>query len=392
MGAAPLHTSPLWLTLSLSPGVPESPRWLAGRQGLEHRATEILHAAARRNGRPPPLAATEVLDVGGPPTTRRTPPAAGAASEVAPQLPNGGGLRGDAASSSRDAPAFVPGSLRDSDGRATPVGKRGRQCGGSKSAAARAARHVASLLHPSLRATSLSLCAGWFLLSFTYFGCIFLTPQLLAAAEPSRGANATDDSPPHASDAAYATSLLATLAEVPGLLLATSAVNRVGRVPTVVGGSLTMALALGAMAISPAPAQARRRRATGRHPPRPPRRRQPRRRLRRLLGSIRAVRRAAADKRSRDWLWPRLGRLPPRRHGDALRRGHRVGQLATDGARLLCRRRGVVRLRDRASPGDRLARHARGDSGLAVGRRGISVSYANGHGGRVSVCCSRGIR
>ena len=78
--------------------------------------------------------------------------------------------------------------------------------------------------------------------------------------------------------------------------------------------------------------------------------------------------------------------------GDALRRGHRVGQLATDGARLLCRRRGVVRLRDRASPGDRLARHARGDSGLAVGRRGISVSYANGHGGRVSVCCSRGIR
>jgi hypothetical protein len=78
---------------------------------------------------------------------------------------------------------------------------------------------------------------------------IFVTPKLLATALPpaaSANANATDAS--GTSDADYATSLLATVGEVPGLLLATATIDRAGRVRTVSGGTLIVAAALGLMA------------------------------------------------------------------------------------------------------------------------------------------------
>ena len=54
-----LSTLPLWLALSLSRFVTESPRWLAGR-GDTAAALRVLERAARVNRRPPPLGSSEV--------------------------------------------------------------------------------------------------------------------------------------------------------------------------------------------------------------------------------------------------------------------------------------------------------------------------------------------
>jgi putative MFS transporter len=218
-----LSTLPLWLALGLARRVPESPRWLTTR-GKSASAAALLRHAAITNGQPPPLGPAEALAVAAPCYT-------GAPSE----------------------PCDEDGGAHDG----APVPRVSERCElhgcaryGAFDAAAATAAHVGSVFHPSLRLASAALCAGWFLLTFTYFGMIFVTPKLLATALPpaaSANANATDAS--GTSDADYATSLLATVGEVPGLLLATATIDRAGRVRTVSGGTLIVAAALGLMAL-----------------------------------------------------------------------------------------------------------------------------------------------
>ena len=216
-----LSTLPLWLALGLASRVPESPRWLTTR-GQSESAAALLRHAAITNGQPPPLGPAEALAV------------AASCQTGAPNEPC------------------------DEDGGApdgAPVPRASERCEPYRcahhsafDAAAATAAHVSSVFHPSLRLASAALCAGWFLLTFTYFGMIFVTPKLLATAlPPIARANATDAS--GTSDADYATSLLATVGEVPGLLLATATIDRAGRVRTVTGGTLIVAAALGLMAL-----------------------------------------------------------------------------------------------------------------------------------------------
>ena len=235
-----LATAPLWLALGLTRAVPESPRWLAAH-GHAQAAETALRRAAGANGRPPPLApgalascasAAEERTAGG--SDGRSTAAADAASAAA-----------DASDTRRLLPARRSSSLYAAC--AVACGADGRR------AAWRSLMRVAAALCDArLRVRACALCAAWGSAWFVYFGTILLTPKLLAAALPP-AANATSSmqSGLHDAhdDAVYASSLLATLAEVPGLLLATCAVHRLGRVRTVAGCMLVAAAALTAMAI-----------------------------------------------------------------------------------------------------------------------------------------------
>ena len=104
-------------------------------------------------------------------------------------------------------------------------------------------RGLADVFHPSFRLASASLCLAYFLNTFVrrralvthrlgevdqgrrapffrqvYFGLIMLTPRLLAAAALPVDAGAGE----------FASSLLATLSELPGLAAATWGVSRFG--------------------------------------------------------------------------------------------------------------------------------------------------------------------
>ena len=218
-----LSTLPLWSALALARLVPESPRWLTAH-GRTDDASATLSSGARANGRPEPLGVGEVLLAEGGTFACITPP---------------GGQLGQL---SHGAPV-----VRLDERTAW------RRCLVRTARAAKfASSQVAMLFFPSMRAISISLCCGWFSLTCVYFGCIFLTPKLLANTMPFPDANVTareSTSAAGSSDASYVASLLATLAEVPGLLLATASVDRAGRVNTVVGGAAVVAAALAAMAV-----------------------------------------------------------------------------------------------------------------------------------------------
>lgn len=235
-----LSTLPLWIALTLSRLVPESPRWLTAH-GEAAAAAATLRRAARANGQPLPFGAGEALACS-PMRDQRD-------SRCEADCDDVGVVDCD------DAAAAVDSRPRT---RADEDASRRRRRGCLSAGVADAIAHVGAVFHPSIRASSVALCAGWFLLTFTYFGCMFITPKVLAAALPpeagssntnsSGGGGDGGDGGGGASDAGYATSLLATLAEVPGLLLATLAIDRAGRVRTVVGGTLLVAAALASMA------------------------------------------------------------------------------------------------------------------------------------------------
>ena len=119
--------------------------------------------------------------------------------------------------------------------------------------------HVTStILHPHLRATTAALCLAWAAGWFTYFGAILITPKLLdAALSPANVtalANATAtsacDEDTAARDAVFVSSVLATVAEVPGLLVATYGINKLGRVKTTASCMLVAGLTLVLSALS----------------------------------------------------------------------------------------------------------------------------------------------
>ena len=192
-----LSTVPLWVALALSRLVPESPRWLLSHKRAQ-AATDTLRRAARINGRPPPL-------------------------------PDGATLAAyddDDGAATRAASA----SATNSNSHALPPCPTHRIAIATRSGVS----HVfTTIFDKRLRRTSLAICAGWFSAWFSYFGAILLTPKMLAYA-------LHDDTSVYASWS----SLLATLAEIPGLLLATCAINRIGRVPTIATSFISASLAL----------------------------------------------------------------------------------------------------------------------------------------------------
>ena len=192
-----LSTAPLVAAAALAPWVLESPRWLVGR-GHATLAADALRRGARLNRRPPPLSAGARL---------------AAASHAA-------------AAASSSSPRHHQGTS-----------------GARRRAMERAMRGLADVFHPSFRLASASLCLAYFLNTFVrrralvthrlgevdqgrrapffrqvYFGLIMLTPRLLAAAALPVDAGAGE----------FASSLLATLSELPGLAAATWGVSRFG--------------------------------------------------------------------------------------------------------------------------------------------------------------------
>ena len=213
-----LSTLPLWLALTLCGGVPESPRWLA-RRGNERAAALVLQRTARATGQPMHPAVEQVLARGD-----------GMMSVGGQTLHEGG----DADPDLRlivSAPLRCCGTLRGA--------LRGLGAAGS--------RVVTTLFHPQLRRTSVALCASWALAWFVYFGAILLTPRLVATVAP---ASVASEEGPRSSSNVYATSLIAAVAEVPGLLLATRYVNRIGRTTTCAVCMLLAALALLGIAVA----------------------------------------------------------------------------------------------------------------------------------------------
>ena len=229
-----LSTVPLWISLSLWRHVPESPRWLAAH-GRTAEAMAVLERAAVANGRPPLVSGRGQggVDEG----------------SIGVDVGNGavedGGCDGGAADFTRgpDTPRLTGG------GRCRPLALLLR-------AAAVGFAQMSSAFHPSLRLASAALCFGWFMLTFTYFGLVMLTPKVVAAAiQPHANATTTDV------NTVFSRSLLATLSEVPGICIATVAIGRFGRVRAVNGCLLTLTVTLALMAacvrLSAADAQAK---------------------------------------------------------------------------------------------------------------------------------------
>lgn len=256
-----LSTLPLWVALALSPYVPESPRWLASH-GHTAAAAAVLRRGATANGRPPPLPADATLVCASDTDGSR-------AGDEGTDVGNGGGGGSGADAEALDA-ARAPSHCSSVD--ISQIRPTSRASGGSSACAApcttvwRAARggalHLATTVFDRrVRFTSLAICIAWGSAWFAYFGCILLTPKVLAAAlPPSPPSPPSMLSAPNASapamltagthaDEVYASSLLATLAEVPGLLLATCAVNRLGRVQTIATCMLLACTALIATAL-----------------------------------------------------------------------------------------------------------------------------------------------
>ena len=204
-----LSTIPLWIALTLASRVPESPRWLSGR-GDDQAAAAVLRRAALLNGRPQP-ASERVCDAHG----------------------SSGGVSGSQGGS--------PPAKR----RRAGFSLHGAFSGVMAMASGSVSHLLATVLHPQLRLVSVALCVAWATAWFTYFGAILLTPKAIAAAMPLNTAGGAADG----GGAVYASSLIATLAEVPGLLLATWCVNRIGRVATCAGCMLLASLCLFAVGI-----------------------------------------------------------------------------------------------------------------------------------------------
>lgn len=251
-----LSTLPLWVSLALCGGVPESPRWLAGH-GDERAAALVLERICRANGQPLPPSIEQAISTGSIGGRLTAMPSHadcgeghcdGQPSQRARIDPGGGGGSGSGDGGGdgnllRSAASPQSVTLCTLPAACCRLVRR-LMLKGRLAARATLARVTTTVFHPQLRVASMGLCLAWALGWFVYFGVILLTPKVIAAAFVTHGNGASGGT----GGSVYTSSLLATLAEIPGLLLATYGVNRIGRVGTCVGCMLIASFALLAVA------------------------------------------------------------------------------------------------------------------------------------------------
>jgi hypothetical protein len=219
--------------------IPRSPRFLLGR-GRRDEALEVLKAIAAKNGRPLPAGTSPLAPGTG----------AGTAERVAEDEDEGGHRhRNGEEDENEDADARGGGlHLHELDQARSPSS-------GNPLAVVGVLR---ALLAPQLRRLTLCLWALWFLNALGYYAVVLLSTSLAVHA-PASGAeepNSTvlhcdpETGSPFAGSAAFVSVAIASLAEVPGTLLAATMVDtRLGRKRTQFALFTGAATALALMAL-----------------------------------------------------------------------------------------------------------------------------------------------
>ncbi|KAJ1622918.1 major facilitator superfamily domain-containing protein [Pavlovales sp. CCMP2436] len=117
-----------------------------------------------------------------------------------------------------------------------------------RSATSNETAKASDLFSPELRRLTVSQWGLWFAAAFTYYGCVLITTELLAADRCEYAAPSGDAPAPSACRALtvsdYNANIVATTGELPGIAVTFLLIDRLGRKRTIGGEAMVMAVAM----------------------------------------------------------------------------------------------------------------------------------------------------